>query len=66
MRLVVNGKTYEHAGDGTLVSLLEELGADGDRVATVVNDEVVPKTSRSLTRLREGDRVEVLIFAGGG
>jgi sulfur carrier protein len=66
MRLVVNGETYEHAGDGALLSLLEDLGADGDRVATMVNDEVVPKTRRAVTRLRDGDRVEVLVFAGGG
>ena len=66
MRLVVNGETYEHGGNGALLSLLEELGANGDRVATMVNDEVVPKTSRSQTRLRDGDRVEVLVFAGGG
>jgi len=66
MRLTVNGEMHDHQGDATLVSLLRQLGADGDRVATMLNDEIIRKKDRSLTRLSDGDRVEVLVFAGGG
>ena len=66
MNLTVNGETQEHRGDGTLVSLLGELHADGDRVATMINDTIVRKEKRGTRNLQEGDRVEVLIFAGGG
>ena len=66
MRLIVNGAPHEHHGAGTLVSLLRELGANGDRVATMLNDEIIGKGARSHTKLCDGDRVEVLIFAGGG
>jgi len=66
MRLIVNGDPHEHHGDGTLPVLLKELGADGDRVAVLVNGTVVRKEDRPTRRLREQDQVEVLVFAGGG
>jgi len=66
LRLVVNGETVEHREEETLATLLQRLGANDDRVATMVNDEVVPKKDRLRTKLSEGDRVEVLVFAGGG
>jgi len=66
MRLMINGEEHEHRGAGTLISLLGELRADGDRVATMVNDEIVRKEQRETLQLQGGDRVEVLIFAGGG
>ena len=66
MQLTVNGKAHEHAGDGTLPSLLDELGARHDRVAVLVNDDVVAREERNSIALSPGDRVEVLGFAGGG
>jgi sulfur carrier protein len=66
MILMVNGEKHAHRGDGTLLTLLQELQADGNRVATMVNDAVVGKEQRAAVTLREGDRVEVLMFAGGG
>ena len=66
MHLIINGETHEHQGDGTLISLLGELHADGDRVATMVNDAIVRKEERETQKLQKGDRIEVLIFAGGG
>jgi thiamine biosynthesis protein ThiS len=35
-------------------------------VAAVVNDRVVPAAEQAVTLLAEGDRVELLTFAGGG
>jgi sulfur carrier protein len=66
MRLIVNGEDGTHPDGITLAALLERLGADADRVATVVNDTVIGKRDRGATALREGDRVELLVFAGGG
>lgn len=66
MRLTVNGETIEHKGEGNLVALLQQLGANDARVATMLNDEVIPREDRPRTELSDGDRVEVLVFAGGG
>jgi len=62
----VNGETIEYEGEENLVALLQQLGTDDARVATMLNDEVIPREDRSRTKLSEGDRVEVLVFAGGG
>lgn len=50
----------------TLPILLEKVGADPRRVAVVVNDSVVPAAKRTQFRLSDGDRIEILAFAGGG
>jgi sulfur carrier protein len=64
--LTVNGAPHRHDGEGTLASLLGELGANPRRVAIMVNDEILHGADRDRRVLKEGDRVEVLMFAGGG
>jgi thiamine biosynthesis protein ThiS len=66
MRLIVNGEPYEHAGEATVSGLLRALEANEEHVATMLNDEIVTKPQRPETRLRAEDRVEILVFAGGG
>jgi sulfur carrier protein len=66
MKLIVNGKAHVHKGMATLPSLLRELKVDGNHVAVMVNDDVVAKDDRSSIRLKTGDRIELLMFAGGG
>ncbi len=67
MKLVVNGEPFEHRGEARLPAVLSAYGVlPAARVAVVVNDEVVPQARREETVLREGDRVEILTFAGGG
>ena len=66
MKLIVNGKTSECAGNITLGKLLDQLHAENRRVATMVNDNVVSKPYRRGFKLKPGDRVEILAFAGGG
>lgn len=52
--------------DGSLVSLLDELGANTEHVATMVNGEIIGKKERRDKILYEGDNVEVLTLAAGG
>ena len=66
VQLTVNGEPYRHAGVGALASVLDKMGADAERVATVVNDEIVTRAARAAVRLKDGDRLEILTFAGGG
>lgn len=67
MRLVVNGEAFEHQGEARLPAVLVAYGVSaGTRVAVVLNDEVVPESRREQAVLREGDRIEILTFAGGG
>ena len=66
MTVTVNGETIAYTGDATLAALVACMGAEPDRVATMLNDEVVRKPERDTTALNDGDRVEILSFAGGG
>jgi len=66
MNLHVNGEAMERPAGETLAALLVALDAGSRRVATVVNDNVVPAAERATHILAAGDRVEILTFAGGG
>ena len=66
MHLVLNGEAIERSSPCSLEALLRELKLKAERVATVVNDDVVSSGLRAACQVQEGDRVEILTFAGGG
>lgn len=66
MILTVNGAPADLDPDATVAMLVDRLGRDPRGVAVAVNEDVVPRGAWSLTRLRAGDRVEVLHAAQGG
>lgn len=67
MNLHINGesKSFE-LSTPTLASLIESLGMKSDRVAVELNRDIVPRADWSETNLREGDRLEIVHFVGGG
>ncbi len=66
MHLTLNGKPLERPGPCSLEALLRDLKIQAVCLATVVNDEVVPAARRAARALQDGDRIELLTFAGGG
>jgi sulfur carrier protein len=66
MRIVVNGEQKNVGGAITVTQLLGELGLVDRRVAVEVNLEIVPRSLHAQHRLREDDRVEVVVAVGGG
>lgn len=66
MQLTVNEKCHEHAGDGSVTSLLAELGATPEHSAVTVNGDIVFSKDWNSFKLNDGDTVEVLTFVGGG
>jgi sulfur carrier protein len=66
MRLFVNGETFESAGAETLTELLRELGIENGRVAVEVNMSIIKKAEYQTFRLKDGDRIEIVNFVGGG
>ena len=66
MKLIVNGEPYEAKRHESVTALLEEMGIGGRPVVVVLNDEVVPTSSRGACGLRDGDRVELFRLVGGG
>jgi thiamine biosynthesis protein ThiS len=65
MRLVINGEERDFAA-ATLEALVEELGMKSDRVAVELNREIVARERWTATALKDGDRLEIVHFVGGG
>ena len=66
MKLQINGEERSLSGALTLMALLEQLGLRADRVAVELNREIVARERWPATELREGDRLEIVHFVGGG
>ncbi len=52
--------------DFTLSALIESLSMKPDRVAVELNREIVPRDRWPQTHLKDGDRLEIVHFVGGG
>ena len=67
MFIEVNGERREVPDETTLQELVERiLSFAPERLAIELNREVAPRTLWLDTKLREGDRVEIVHFVGGG
>ena len=66
MKLQVNGEEHDLPATLTLAALIERLGMRADRVAVERNREIVARERWPATELREGDRLEIVHFVGGG
>ena len=66
MQIVLNGDTVETAADGTVETLLQQLGISRERVAVELNADIVPKADYEKQLLSAGDKIEIVHFVGGG
>ena len=68
MTIELNGERVELADDASIASAVAHAGGVERRagVAVAVDGEVVPRSQWEQTRLREGQRVEVLGAIQGG
>lgn len=66
MRLTINGKDQVFDDTLSLTQLIEQLGMKGDRVAVELNREIVSRGQWAETTLKDGDRLEIVHFVGGG
>jgi len=66
MQVSLNGEPRSLPEGATLEALVRELGLDRSPIAVELNREVVPRGRHGETRLREGDRLEIVTLVGGG
>jgi sulfur carrier protein len=64
--IVVNGAERRVRPDQSLLDLLATLGLDPRAVVVELNREVVRRERLADQALREGDRIELVHFVGGG
>lgn len=66
MQIQINGEPRTIACVSSLAALVESLGMKADRVAVELNLEIVPRAKWPETPIKDGDRLEIVHFVGGG
>ena len=66
INVTINGKTESVAAGISLKSLLILLGIKSERVAIEYNREIIDRDQFDVLHLKEGDRLEIITFVGGG
>ena len=66
MNIIINGQSKEFKVDSTLQNILKELLLDGKVMAAAVNMDIVKQDSWDSYKLKDGDKLELLDFVGGG
>ena len=64
--LHVNGNETEVNPAATICDLLAGHGLESAQVAVELNREIVPRAAHASTTLKDGDRLEIVTFVGGG
>ena len=64
--IIVNGKQIQLTSEMSVADYLEQNNYQIKRIAVELNEEILPKYSYSDTMLKDGDRLEVVTFVGGG
>ena len=66
MNIIVNGEPKEFEENSTLISILKSLSLTGKVMAAAVNMEIVKQDAWDNYVLKDGDKLELLDFVGGG
>lgn len=66
MKIKLNGQEQEFTGLKTAGDLLLQINIPRERVAVIINENVVRRADLDSTDLNEGDTVEVITMVGGG
>lgn len=66
MNIIVNGENRTFEDKVSLTKVLEELSLIGKVMAAAVNMEIVKQDSWNTYILKDGDKLELLDFVGGG
>jgi sulfur carrier protein len=66
MRVTINGETLCLDGELSVSGLLARRKIEPVRVAVEINEDIVPRRTFAETMIRDGDRIEIVTFVGGG
>ena len=66
IKIYLNGERREIPAETDLVRLLEVFSLPSQRIAIELNSNVIRRADWPQAMLREGDKIEVVHFVGGG
>jgi thiamine biosynthesis protein ThiS len=64
--LTINGEQRDVSDDASLDDMVRLLELPRERIAIELNHTVIRRAEWPATKLREGDKVEIVHFVGGG
>jgi len=64
--VIVNGESREFKDGSTLGDILKELNIEDKVMAAAVNMQIVKKDNWQNYEVKDGDKLELLDFVGGG
>ncbi len=66
MQVTVNGKPESFHDEMSVGDLLARLKIEPIRVAVEINEDIIPRKTFAGRVIRDGDRIEIVTFVGGG
>ncbi len=66
MKIIVNGKERESRDNITVAELLSDLNVGVKNIAIELNLKILNKSEYTAVKLKENDRVEIVLPMGGG
>ncbi|TKS59690.1 MAG: thiamine biosynthesis protein ThiS [Nitrospira sp.] len=66
IQIQVNGEAQAWRSGATIADLLQDLEIKTERVAVELNLEILDRAAFAQRPLKDGDRIEILSFIGGG
>jgi sulfur carrier protein len=66
IKVHVNGEVRTWRSGATVADLLRELDIKTERVAVELNLEILDRAAFGQRSLKDGDRLEIMSFIGGG
>lgn len=66
MHVTINGRQEALADGLSVANILATRQLQPIRVAVEINEQIVPRKRFGETTVKEGDRIEIVTFVGGG
>ncbi|MBL4597272.1 MAG: sulfur carrier protein ThiS [Robiginitomaculum sp.] len=66
MKITMNGEVRDLENETSVLQMLTSLELNPAKVAVERNLEIVPRSLFAETMVKEGDRIEIVRFIGGG
>ena len=66
MKISVNGMVTESPDRSTVSDLLKQLAIQSDQAAVELNLSILERADYGKTILKDGDKLEIIRFVGGG
>jgi sulfur carrier protein len=66
MNIIINGQMREFNDNMTLLAVLKELSLEEKVMAAAINMNIIKQDSWKTHLVKEGDKLELLDFVGGG